>query len=81
MKIIDFLNNNSFPLPKELEEKYSEMVLENSEEDDINLVTKELSMLDLKKKLEDLSYEIKKNENDENLLKKFSDLSKKLSAL
>ncbi len=81
LKIIDFLNNNSFPLPKELEEKYSEMVLENSEEDDINLVTKELSMLDLKKKLEDLSYEIKKNENDENLLKKFSDLSKKLSAL
>lgn len=81
LKIVDFVENNSFPLPKELEEGYGEMVLENSEEDDINLVIKELKMLDLKQKLEDLGNEIKKNDNNADLLKKFSELSKKLSTL
>lgn len=81
LKIINFLKNNNLPLPKELEDGYGEMLLENSEEDDVDLVIKELKILDLKQKLDDLSSKIKIDENDENLLKKFSELSKKLSTL
>lgn len=80
-KIIDYLKSNKFPLPKELEEKYSEMVMSNSDEDDINLIIKELTILVTKQRLEELSERIKNEEDDENLLKEFSLLSKKLSTL
>lgn len=81
IKIINFLENNDFPLPKELEEGYAEMVLENSDEDDIDVVKKELISLDTKQKLEILGEKIKLDENNEELLKEFSILSKKLSTL
>lgn len=88
-KIIDYLLNNKLPLPKELEDSYAEMVLENSEEDAIETIVKELTLLDTKQKLEILGKKIKLDENnkqslslhDEELLKEFSILSKKLSTL
>lgn len=80
-KIIEYLEVKGFPLPPELEEKYAEMILENSDDDVIETVKKELISLDLKQKLSELSDKIKKNESDEVLLKEFSNLSKKLSTL
>lgn len=81
MKIVNYLKTNSLPLPPELSERYTEMVLENSEVDDIETVLKELRIISLKQKLEEVSEKIKKDENNENLLKEFSLLSKKLSTL
>jgi DNA primase len=81
IKIINFMKDNDFPLPKELEEGYAEMVLENSDEDDIDVVKKELISLDTKQKLETLGEKIKLDESNEELLKEFSILSKKLSTL
>ncbi|MEK7168766.1 MAG: DNA primase [Patescibacteria group bacterium] len=81
LKIIDYLKVNKMPLPAELQEKYAEMVLENSEEDAIDTIVKELTILDTRQKLEDLGEKIKKDENSEVLLKEFSILSKKLSSL
>lgn len=81
LKIIKYFESNSFPLPKELEAGYSEMLLENSDEDDIEVIKKELLSLTIKQKLEELSTQIKDTENNENLLKEFANLSKKLSAL
>lgn len=81
LKIIDYLKVNKMPLPAELQEKYAEMVLENSEEDAIETIVKELTILDTKQKLEILGEKIKKDENNEELLKEFSILSKKLSSL
>lgn len=81
LKIIDYLKVNKMPLPAELQEKYVEMVLENSEEDAIETIVKELTILDTKQKLEDLGEKIKKDESNQNLLKEFSILSKKLSSL
>ncbi len=80
-KVIKYLESNTFPLPKELEERYGEMLLENSEEEDIDLIKKELLSLTIKQELEVLSNRIKVDENNENLLKDFAILSKKLSAL
>lgn len=80
-KIIEYLEVKGFPLPPELEEKYAEMVLENSDDDMVETVKKELISLDLRQKLSDLGNKIKQNESDEVLLKEFSNLSKKLSTL
>lgn len=80
-KIISYLNKNKFPLPKELEEGYAEMVLANSDSEDVNLIIKELTILDIKQKLEKLGEKIKTEENNDELLKEFSELSKKLSTL
>lgn len=81
IKIINFLEKNNFPLPKELEEGYAEMVLENSEEDDIDLIIKELTPLFLKQKKEEISAKLKNDENNMDLIKEFDILSKKLSSL
>lgn len=80
-KIINYLLVNKFPLPNELEEGYAEMVLENSEKEDVDLITKELVLLDTKQKLEILANKIKTDDTNEELLKEFSILSKKLSTL
>jgi hypothetical protein len=69
------------PLPGELQPKYAEMVLENSEDDLIETIVKELTILDTKQKLEDVADKIKEDESNEELLKEFSVLSKKLSTL
>lgn len=81
LKIINYLEKNKFPLPKELEEGYAEMVLENSEDDDIDLIIKELTPLFLKQKKEEISNKLKMNEDDTDLIKEFDILSKKLSSL
>ncbi len=81
LKIIKYLEVNDFPLPNELEEGYAEMVLENSDNDDIDLIKRELTNLVLKQRLEELGNKIKIDESNENLLKEFANLSKKLSAL
>lgn len=81
LKVIDHLQKNGLPLPVEFQTKYAEMVLENSEEDDIDTIVKELTILDTKQKLESLGEKIKKDENNQDLLKEFSLLSKKLSTL
>ncbi|EKE05674.1 MAG: hypothetical protein ACD_19C00182G0002 [uncultured bacterium] len=79
-KVIKYLSNNKFPLPKELEEGYAEIILANSDEEDTKNIIKELTILVTKQKLEVLGEKIKTND-DESLLKEFSELSKKLSAL
>lgn len=81
LKVVKFLKNNKMPLPSELQERYAEIVLENSEIDDVDTVLKELKIVSLKQKLEDIAEKIKKDENNEELLKEFSILSKKLSTL
>ena len=80
-KIINYLEKNKFPLPKELEDGYAEMLLANSDSEDVNLIIKELTILDIKQKLEKLGEKIKTEENNDELLKEFSELSKKLSTL
>lgn len=81
LKIIKYLETNNFPLPKELQEGYAEMILENSDSEDETLIIKELTIIDIKEKLEELSEKIKNEENNDKYLKEFSDLSKKLSTL
>jgi DNA primase len=81
LKIVEHLENNGLPLPNELQSKYAEMVLENSEDEPIENIVKELTILDTKQKLEEIADKIKKDENNEELLKEFSILSKKLSSL
>lgn len=80
-KIISFINKNGLPLPRELNEKYAEMVLENSDPDDVSLLTKELTKISLKERQEELGEQIKKQGENDDLLKEFDQLSKKLSAL
>ena len=80
-KIINYLSKNKFPLPKELEEGYAEMVLANSDNENVDLIIKELKTLQIKEKLEEIGKRIKKEEGNEDLLKEFSELSKKLSTL
>lgn len=81
LKVVNFIKNDKMPLPPELQERYAEIVLENSEIDDVDTVLKELKIVSLKQKLEDIAEKIKKDENNEELLKEFSILSKKLSTL
>ncbi len=66
---------------KELLQYFSEIVLDNPESEEAETVIRELKMLNLKEKLEDLGRKIKEAEGDDSLLKEFSDLSKKLSTL
>ena len=80
-KIINYLEKNKFPLPDELQKGYAEMILENSDEESIETIVKELTILDTKQKLEVLGEKIKIEENNSNLLKEFSEISKKLSTL
>lgn len=80
-KVISYLNKNKFPLPKELEDGYGEMVLENSDKENVDLIIKELVLLDTKQKLEDLGSKIKLDDSNEELLQEFSELSNKLSTL
>lgn len=68
-------------LPEELKQTFSEILLENSDPDDISVIIKELTVLDLKHQLEVLGEKIKKSEDNDNLLKEFAVLSKKLSTL
>lgn len=68
-------------LPEELKEGYGEMVLCNSESEEIDKIITELTRLKLKQDLEDLGEKIKLDENDKELLEEFSKISKKLSAL
>lgn len=81
IKIINYLSNQKPPLPAELSDKYSEILLENSEKEDVNLLIKELKVLSVKERLEEISNLIKSDETNENLIKEFSDLSKTLSEL
>ncbi len=81
LKVVEHLEKDGLPLPNELQSKYAEMVLENSEDDLIETVVKELTVLDTKQRLEVIAEKIKKDENDQDLLKEFSILSKKLSTL
>ena len=80
-KVISYLEKDGLPLPKELQDGYGEMVLANSEEENLDLIIKELTKLDLKQKHEALGLKIKESEDDEELLKEFDKLSKKLSTL
>ncbi len=81
IKIINFLEKNNLPLPNELQDGYGEMLLSNSDNEDVNLIIKELTVLDIKQKLEELGEQIKTDEDNEKLLTTFSSLSKKLSTL
>ena len=81
LKILTHLEKNGFPLPSELQDKYVEMVLENSDEEEIETIVKELSALFTKQKLEELSQKIKLDDTNQELLKEFNNLSKKLSTL
>ncbi len=80
-KIINSIITNGFPLPKELEEAYAQMLLSNSEDDDIELITKELTKLNIKEKLEEIGIKLKTSSDNSELLKEFTLLSKKLSSL
>ncbi|MFA6074153.1 MAG: toprim domain-containing protein, partial [Candidatus Woesearchaeota archaeon] len=80
-KIINYLEKNKFPLPDELQKGYAEMILENSDEEAIETIVKELTILDTKQRLEVLGEKIKIEENNSKLLKEFSEISKKLSTL
>jgi len=68
-------------LPEELKEGYGEMVLANSESEDIDKIIFELTKLKLKQDLEDLGEKIKLDENNKELLTEFGEISKKLSTL
>ena len=57
------------------------MILENSDEENVETIIKELIILDTKQKLEKLSEKIKLDEDKQSLLKEFNQLSKKLSTL
>ncbi len=81
LKIINYLQKNEFPLPDELQKGYAEMILENSDEENVETIIKELIILDTKQKLEKLSEKIKLDEDKQSLLKEFNQLSKKLSTL
>jgi len=80
-KIINYINKNGLPLAQELNEKYAEMVLENSDPDDIELLIKELTKISLKERQEELGEKIKNEGDNTDLLREFDELSKKLSAL
>lgn len=75
------LNDFGKYIPEELHNTFSEIVLENSETEDIDLIVKELTMLDVKYRLEIIGDKIKNSEDNAELLKEFSELSKKLSTL
>ncbi len=81
LKVINHLEKNGLPLPTELKEGYGQMVLENSDPEDLETIIKELTTLDLKERLEELGQKIKKSADNEEYLKEFSILSKKLSTL
>ncbi len=74
-------------LPKELNVFFSEVFLQNSEPDDIDLLKRELLILNIKQHMKKVSEDLKKAENDQNiqrvqdLQKQYFDLTKKLSAL
>ena len=89
-----FTNNDRFnlskftnDLPKELVSGFSEIVLENSEDENIENIIKELRIADLRHKMEELGAKIRESEDDNDLIKlsklqnTFADTAKDLSAL
>ena len=80
LKVINNFEKNK-NLPEELKEGYGEMVLANSESEDIDKIIFELTKLKLKQDLEDLGEKIKLDENNKELLTEFGEISKKLSTL
>ncbi|MDO8341402.1 MAG: DNA primase [Candidatus Woesebacteria bacterium] len=89
-----FTNNDKFnlskftnDLPKELVSGFSEIVLENSEDENIENIIKELKIADLRHKMEELGAKIRESEDDNDLIKlsklqnTFADTAKDLSAL
>ena len=80
LKVINNFEKNK-NLPEELKEGYGEMVLANSESEDIDKIIFELTKLKLKQDLEDLGEKIKLDENNKELLAEFGGISKKLSTL
>lgn len=80
LKIIkNFESSNN--LAEELKEGYGEMVLANSESEEIDKIILELTKLKLKQDLTDLGEKIKLDENNKDLLKEFGEISKNLSTL
>jgi DNA primase len=89
-----FINNDKFNLskftnnlPKELVSGFSEIVLENSEDENIENIIKELKIADLRHKMEELGAKIRESEDDNDLIKLsklqniFAETAKTLSAL
>lgn len=74
-------------LPKELISGFSEIVLENSEDEDMNNIIKELKIANLRYKMEELGAKIRESEASDDLTKlsklqnTFAETAKKLSAL
>ena len=75
------LNLFGSSLPKELQNGFSEIVLENSDLEDIDTLIKELMVLNLRHKLEELGVKIRESEDNQNYLEEFNELTKKLSTL
>lgn len=80
LKIIDYLQKKE-KLPAELSAGYNEIVLANPEEENLSAIIKELGILSIKDKLEQLAEKIKTDENNKSLLEEFNQLTKQLSAL
>lgn len=68
-------------MPKELSEKFSELVLSDLDNEEVDPIIRELKIISLKEEMEDLAEKVKLDESNQELLKKFSILSKKLSTL
>ena len=79
----DEFNLNPFreSLPKELQKGFSEIVLENSDFEDIELLIKELTVSNIRHKLEELGVKIRESEDNQSYLEEFNELTKKLSTL
>jgi DNA primase len=79
----DEFNLNLFreSLPKELQKGFSEIVLENSDFEDIELLIKELTVSNIRHKLEELGVKIRESEDNQSYLEEFNELTKKLSTL
>lgn len=68
-------------LPFELKDYYSDLNFKYQDTSDVDKTIRELNIVYLKEKLVDLSNKIKTNEDNQEYLKEFRDLTKKLSTL
>lgn len=81
------LSDFSNDLPKELINGFSEMVLENSEDEDVTNIINELKIVNLRHKMEELGVKIRKSEDSNDLVKLsklqniFAETAKELSVL
>ena len=70
-----------------LNDYFSELFLQNTEAEDINILKREISIFNIKTTMKKIAEELKMAENDQNILeaetlqKKYLELTKKLSAL